>query len=151
MNTFEKQEERSRRQISWSAVLKVGLAMGLYLFIFAGGTPWTGAGVASGVLGRAYGLPVVVTGLAHFGLCLAYVALIAAVTYRLHVWIAVLVGPLVTLALYGLTFPLLATHNVGDSRAFSAHLVLGLFGTALYKALSVPKISATGPTPQPRI
>lgn len=142
MNTFEQQDARARQSVNWTAALKVGLGMGLYLFIFSGGTPWTGAGTANGVLGRAYEWPWLATAVVHFALCLIYLNIVALVVYRLNIWIAVFGGAATTAALYGVTYPLLATHNAGDTRALFSHLILGLFGAALYKAISVPKLKS---------
>jgi hypothetical protein len=139
METFEHQEMRARRRVSWSAVWKTGLGMGIYLFIFSGGTPWTSGGVARGVMGWTVEWPWLLVAVSHFALCLAVVAALAAAIYRWHWVLALGVGTVVALAAYALEYPLFATDAVANGRAFSAHLVLGLFGSALYKALSVPK------------
>jgi hypothetical protein len=139
MNTFDQQEARSKHAISWPVVLKVGLGLGIYLFIFSGGAPWTGAGVGSAVLGRALPWPLPLIAVVHFGLCLLYTAAISAVIYRLSIWTGVAAGVATSLAIYGLTYPLFVTLRGDDGRAFAAHVVLGLFGSALYKALSVPR------------
>jgi hypothetical protein len=140
MNTFEKQELQAQKAVNWSAAIKTGLGMGLYLFIFAGGAPWLGAGAGNGVLGRAMGWPWGVMALAHFGLCVLYICIIAEVIYRFSTWIAIAIGTFTALGIYLVTYPFFAVHNVGDARALAAHLVLGLFGSAIYKAISVPKV-----------
>lgn len=140
----KQQEAISRRSIHWPAVFKTALGVGTYLFIFSGGTPWTGGGVANGILGRAYEWPMPALAVAHFALCLAYISVIAAAIFRLRVLTGIFVGTAISGALYLLTFPVLATHDAGDGRALAAQLVLGLFGSALYKALSIPKVRSTG-------
>ena len=140
MDTFEQQERIAKRRVSWPAIFKVGLGLGVYLFIFAGGTPWTGAGIANGVLGRAEPWPMPLVTIAHFSLCLVYMVILAHAIYRLNIWMAAFAGVAVGLVLYGVNYALFATHNAGDGRALSAHIVFGLFGSVLYKALSVPRV-----------
>jgi hypothetical protein len=138
METPDHQDWRSRQRISVPAILKKASGLGLYLFIFSGGTPWTSGGVARGVVGWTVAWPWALILVSHFALCFATVALMALAIYRLHWVVAVLVGPLVSLAVYAFTVPLFALQQPSDGRAFSAFLVLGLFGAAIYKALSVP-------------
>ena len=83
--------------------------MGLYLFVFSGGAPWLGAGVASGILGRAYAWPWLLVAVTHFALCLLYVAIIAMAIYRLSIWFAAVAGTLIAGGIYLITFPIFAT------------------------------------------
>jgi hypothetical protein len=143
METPEHQEWRSRQQVNWTAVAKSGLGMGLLLFIFAGGTPWTGASGLNQVMGRPLPWPWPTLLLAHFALAWLYMGVIAAAIYRLRVFSAILTGVVVALFLYGINFVIFAglgsgMGDRGDARALAAHLTLGLLGSALYKALSVP-------------
>lgn len=140
METPEQQEARACRQVSWNAVIKTSLYMGAFLFIFSGGTPWTSGGVANGILGRAVpGMPWILVAIGHFVACFVCIAIIAHIIYPLRAWWAgVIVGGAVSLALYGVNYVFFASHDRGDLRAFGAHLILGLFGSAIYKAMSVP-------------
>jgi hypothetical protein len=138
MESIEHQEWRARHHLSWSAILKIGLGLGLYLFIFPGGTPWTGGGVANGVLGRSLTWPWAAIAFTHFALCMLYMVVIALAIYRLRLIPAVIVGLVIALALYGVTYLIFATGNAGDGRSLAAHIVFGLFSAVLYKAISVP-------------
>lgn len=80
--------------------------------------------------------------LVHFGLAVVYMMVIANVIYRMRVISAIASGVGLSILLYALNYIVftglgMATER-GDVRALSAHLVLGLLGSALYKAISVP-------------
>src|SRR5512146_2534755 len=82
METAEHQEWRSRQHVSWPAIFKSGLAIGLLLFIFGGGTPWTGGAGMNEVMGRPVHWPWPLLIVAHFGLAWLYMTVIAHVIYR---------------------------------------------------------------------
>jgi hypothetical protein len=146
MESPEHQEWRSRQQVSWPAIYKTGLGMGLFLFIFSGGTPWTSGGIVSSVMGRGLPWPWPLLIVAHFGLALLYMAIIAHIIYRFRVWMGVAIGLITALGLYAINYAILHgwSDPRDDGRALAAHIVLGLFGSAIYKAISTPR-----PQPSP--
>lgn len=95
------------------------------------------------VMGRdiPMSLPLLVA--SHFGLALLYMFVIAAVIYRFKTVLAVPIGIGITLALYGANYLLFSAFGVSmqspEFRPFLVHFMFGLFGSLLYKAMSVPK------------
>lgn len=143
METTQHQEWRSRQHINIPAVLKAGFGTGLLFFIMTGGSPWSTAGTMNAVMGRdiPMSLPLLVA--SHFGLALLYMFVIAAVIYRFKTVLAVPIGIGITLALYGANYLLFSAFGVSmqspEFRPFLVHFMFGLFGSLLYKAMSVPK------------
>lgn len=143
METTQHQEWRSRQHISIPAVLKAGFGAGLLFFIMSGGTPFSTAGTMNAVMGRdiAMNWPLLVV--CHFGLSLLYMFIIAAVIYRFKTVLAVPAGIGIALALYGANYLLFSAFGLSmqspEFRPFMVHFMFGLFGSLLYKAISVPK------------
>ena len=141
MESPEHQEWRARQRVSWPAIFKAGLGVGLFLFIFSGGTPWTSGGIVTGVMGRAMPWPWSLIILAHFGLSLGYMAIVAHIIYRFRVVSGIIVGLLVSVGLYAVNYAVLGgwSDHRDDGRALAAHIVFGLFASAIYKAISIPR------------
>jgi hypothetical protein len=141
MESPEHQEWRARQHVNWPAIFKCGLGVGLFLFIFSGGTPWTSGGIITGVMGRALPWPWPLIVVAHFGLCLGYMAVIAHIIYRFKVLKAIIVGLVTAMGLYAINYILLTgwSDHRDDGRALAAHIVFGLFASVVYKAISVPR------------
>lgn len=149
METTEHQEWRSRQRLDVAAAIKAALISGLIFFIMSGGSPWSTAGTMNMVMGRD--LPLGEGGswgrlwmlaFGHFGVALVYMFIIAAVTHRLITPLAVPLGVLTGIALYGGNFVLF--HALGftmqspESVTIFVHLVFSLTATLIFKAMSVP-------------
>jgi hypothetical protein len=144
MESIEHQEMRARRAVNLGAALKVGAGLGVLLFVFSGGTPWTSGGTMNAVLGRPMPWPWFAVAAAHFGLCLAYMAVLANVIYRFKLIAAIGAGILTALGLFALNWGVFGmlmgfTEDVANGRALVAHIIFGLFGTVIYKAIAVPR------------
>jgi hypothetical protein len=143
METSKHQEWRARQHISIPAILKAGLGTGLLFFIVSGGSPWSTAGTMNVIMGRDLPLNMAMLALGHFSLALVYMVVIAGAIYRLKTPVAVPIGILVTMVLYGLNFGIFhalgGTMQSPEFRAFLVHFMFGLFASLLYKAMSVPK------------
>ena len=143
METTQHQEWRSRQHINVPAVLKAAFATGLLFFIVSGGSPWSTAGTMNAIMGRDVPLSFPLLALGHFGLSLLYMFIIAAVIYRFKTVLAVPIGVGLALALYGANYLLFSAFGAvmqsPEFRAFLVHFMFGLFGSLLYKAMSVPK------------
>ena len=136
--SVEHQEWRARQDVNWSAVVKVGLGVGLLFFVLPGGTPWTGAAFGTTVMGRAFPLPWAAILLAHFVLSLSYVAVIASAIYRLRVPMALVIGVLVGAGLFAANCVMFAPWSAMNLETLPGHLLFGLFAAAAYKAVAVP-------------
>jgi len=132
------QEWRARQALSWSTVIKVGLAIGLVFFFLPGGAPWTGPASGTSAMGRPLPWPWPLIVLAHFALSIGYMACIGFAVYRQRLVGAIATGILCGALLFILNSALFALYGVGDMRLFFGHLVFGLFGAIAYKAISVP-------------
>lgn len=143
METTQHQEWRARQHINIPAVLKAGFGAGLIFFIMSGGTPFSTSGTMNAVMGRDIPMSFPLLLVCHFGLSWLYMAIIAAVIYRFKTVIAVPVGIAIALALYGANYLLFSAFGVTmqspEFRPFMVHFMFGLFGSLLYKAMSVPK------------
>ncbi len=148
METTQHQEWRSRQHINIPAVLKAGIATGLLFFVMSGGSPWSTAGTMNVIMGRDVptSFPLLVLG--HFGLSILYMFIIAAVIYRFKTVLAVPIGVGISLVLYALNYLAFSAFGVvmqsPEFRAFLVHFMFGLFGSLLYKAISVPKPLPSG-------
>ena len=144
MESIEHQEWRARRAVNIPAALKVGAGVGVFLFIFSGGTPWTGGGTMNAVLGRPMPWPWPGIAAAHFGLCIGYMIVIASVVYRFKLISAIGAGLLTALGLFALnwltfTMTMGIGNDISNGRSLMAHIAFGLFGTVIYKAIAVPR------------
>ena len=144
MESIEHQEMRARRAVNLSAALKVGAGVGAFLFLFSGGTPWTGGGTMNAVLGRPMPWPWFAILAAHFVLCLVYMVILANVVYRFKLIAAIGTGILTSLILFAINWGIFAmtmgySQDIANGRALVAHVVFGLFGTVIYKAIAVPR------------
>lgn len=79
----------------------------------------------------------------HFGLSFLYMAVIAAFIYRFKTVLAIPLGVGIALVLYGVNYLLFSSFGIPmqspEFRPFMVHLMFGLFGSLLYKAMSIPK------------
>ena len=143
METPEHQEYRARQRVSWGAIIKTTGIAGLVLFIMSGGGPWSTAGTMNAIMGRDISLPIVVLALGHFAVALLYVFVMAQVIYRFRVIPGILACVGVVLGLYALNFAIFKGLGVAqqspEMRTFFVHVSFGLFASAIYKALAVPK------------
>jgi hypothetical protein len=143
METTQHQEWRSRQHINIPAVLKAGFGTGLLFFLMSGGSPWSTAGTMNAVMGRDIPMAFPMLVICHFGLALLYMFVIAAVIYRYKTVLAVPAGVGLALVLYGANYLLFSAFGVNmqspEFRPFMVHFMFGLFGSLLYKAMSVPK------------
>jgi hypothetical protein len=144
MESIEHQEWRARRAVNLSAALKVGAGLAVLLFVFAGGTPWTSGGTMNAVLGRPMPWPWLAVAATHFVLCVAYMFVIANVVYRFKLIAAIGAGLLTALALFAVNWGVFGmmmgfNSDIANGRALVAHLIFGLFGTVIYKAVAVPR------------
>lgn len=118
--------------------------MAILLFIFSGGTPWTSGGTMNAVLGRPMPWPWFAVAAAHFVLCIAYMIVIANVVYRFKLIAAIGAGILTALGLFAVNWAVFAMtlgfgSDIANGRALVAHVIFGLFGTVIYKAIAVPR------------
>jgi hypothetical protein len=144
MESMEHQEARARRAVDVSAALKAGAGLGAFLFIFAGGTPWTSGGTMNAVLGRPMPWPWLVIAVVHFALCIAYMFVLAIVVCRYKLIAAIGAGILTALVLFVVNWGVFAMtmgfgNDIANGRALVAHIVFGLFGAVIYKAVAVPR------------
>lgn len=144
MESIEHQEMRARREVNLTAALKVGAGLGVLLFIFPGGTPWTSGGTLNAVLGRPMPWPWFLILAVHLALCLAYMVVVANVVYRFKLIAAIGAGILTVLGLFAVNFAFFAAimgfnQDLSNARSLVAHVIFGLFGTVIYKAISVPR------------
>src|SRR5688572_27517766 len=143
METTQHQEWRSRQRIDVGAVLKTAVAAGAIFFLLSGGSPWSTAGTMNAIMGRdlPFGMFTLV-GL-HFLLAVVYTFIIAAGIYRFRTPMAVPLGVLVGIVLYGVNYVVYSasgiTQKSPEFRPIMVHLMFALFASLIYKAMSVPK------------
>jgi hypothetical protein len=135
---------RARQAVNMQAAFKVGAGLGAFLFLFAGGTPWTSGGTMNAVLGRPMPWPWYAIFAVHFALCIVYMVVLANVVYRFKLIAAIGAGIFTSLVLYAFYWVVFAmtmgyNHDIANGRALVAHVMFGLLGTAIYKAVSVPR------------
>lgn len=143
METTQHQEWRSRQRIDVGAVLKAAIATGLIFFVLSGGTPWSTAGTMNAIMGRDLPFNVFLLAALHFGLAIVYMFIIAAAIYRFRTPMAVPLGIVVGMALYGINFVVYRASGIlqksPEFRPIMVHLLFALFASLIYKAMSVPK------------
>lgn len=96
------------------------------------------------VLGRPMPWPWFAIAAAHFGLCLVYMFVLANVVYRFKLIAAIGAGILTSLGLFAANWGVFGmlmglNHDISNGRALVAHIIFGLFGTVIYKAIAVPR------------
>lgn len=143
METTQHQEWRSRQRIDVGAVLKAALAAGVIFFLLSGGSPWSTAGTMNAVMGRDLPFGMFTLVALHFLLAVVYTFIIAVAIYRFRTPMAVPLGILVGMALYGVNFVVYSASGIlqksPEFRPIMVHLMFALFASLIYKAMSVPK------------
>lgn len=141
METRSHQEWRARQSLSGTAVWQVALSVGAIFFLMSGGGPWTTAGTMNAAMGRDLPWGFVPLLLLHFALAYAYALCIGLIVYRLRLGAAIVAGPALGLALFGVNH--FVFNNLGivmqspEFRALLVHLFFGLFASVAYKGASV--------------
>ncbi|MHA3774300.1 hypothetical protein ACXR0O_22470 [Verrucomicrobiota bacterium sgz303538] len=95
------------------------------------------------VMGRDIPMAFPLIILSHFGIALVYMFVMASVIYRFKTPVAVPIGIGIAIGLYFANFLLSRAFGITmqspEFRPFLVHFMFGLFGSLLYKAMSVPK------------
>ncbi len=154
MTAIEQQDEAAKTRIRLDKALLAGLGVGLIFFFVSGGIPWFSAVLPDAAMGRPLfsevpdqGMIVRILGI-HFLLAMVYGLVIALAVFPLGPWAAVWTGGLVGLGLWALNLIvfrfLMGYPAVNEAPIAITHLVFGMVMAGAYKALSVPRRTASG-------
>lgn len=145
----DRQEASSRHHIRWLKAFYASLIIGVVFLLLPHAVPWFSSGVPTNAMGRPIAAtdtfrtaPFLMTGGLHLLLAICYGFILAMLIFRLHVRMAIFVGVLVGLALYGLNFVffrmILGTPPVNEAPVLFTHLFFSLIFAGAYKGISIP-------------
>jgi hypothetical protein len=138
----EEQERRARQRIRPKPMVICALVVGAVVFVVPAGGPWMSQEGFISAMGRLLTSNPFVNLLGQFVLVLLYGWLVAASIYRFRTLGGIVLGAMLSLALYGLNyfiFVALLQYKSNELHVFLAHLTFCLFFSAAYKAASVPR------------
>jgi len=145
----DRQEASARHHVRWLKAFYESLIIGAIFLILPRAVPWFSSGVPETAMGRVVGsisgfqsAPIAMTAGLHLSLAVCYGFILAMLIYRFEIRMALLLGTLGGLALYGLNFVLfrivLGIPAVNEMPALFTHLFFSLIFSAAYKGISVP-------------
>jgi hypothetical protein len=138
----EEQERRARQRIRPKPMVICALVVGAVVFVIPAGGPWMSQEGFISAMGRLLTSNPFVNLLGQFVLALLYGWLVAASIYRFRTLGGIVLGAILSIALYGLNyfiFVALLQYKSNELHVFLAHLTFCLFFSAAYKAASVPR------------
>jgi hypothetical protein len=152
MNQYElrdRQELSAQHHVRWLKAFYTSLIIGGIFLMLPRAVPWFSSGVPETAMGRIIGAIssfqltlFVMTAVLHMVLAVCYGLVLAMVIYRFEIRIALLLGTVIGLALYGLNFVLfrtiLGTQPMNEAPVICTHLFFSLIFSAAYKGISVP-------------
>ena len=152
MNQYElrdRQEASARHHVRWIKAFYASLIIGAIFLLLPRAVPWFSSGVPETAMGRVINpisgfelAPFAITFAVHIILAVCYGFILAEVIYRFEIRMALLLGTLGGLALYGLNFVLfrmiLGTPAANELPVVFTHLFFSLVFSAAYKGISVP-------------
>jgi hypothetical protein len=142
-------DEEAKLHFRGRAALWAGLAAGLIFVFLSRGIPWSSMGFGTSAMGRELPIREVptlffVNAIVHFALAIVYSFVIGRLVYRFDMPVAVALGAVVGLFLYGLNYLLfvigLGLHGPSEFSVAATHFFFGMVVAGAYKALSVPKV-----------
>jgi hypothetical protein len=145
----DRQDASARHHVRWSKALYASLFIGAIFLMLPHAVPWFSSGVPTTAMGRPIGstvtfrsTPFLSTAGLHLLLAICYGWIIAVFIYRLHIRMALFIGSLVGLGLYGLNFLLfrmvLEMPPVNEAPVLFTHLFFSLIFAGAYKGISIP-------------
>ena len=162
-------EEQSKFQRShrWGASIKAALIAAAVIWLFPAGNPWTSFARPSGthIMGRPVSsdqsitllsIEAVPAHIAHFAVAIVYGLIIGLVVYRLRSWRAIVMGIVVSLALYAVNFAafrMFAPQFTGayEFNVIVAHVLFGGITAGVMRGFLRPpmRVDASVPNPGP--
>jgi hypothetical protein len=145
----DRQERSAQDHVRWLKAFYTSLVVGVVFLILPRAVPWFSAGIPETAMGRPIEVirnfrmaPFFVTGLLHMVLAIIYGYILAELIFRFEVRLAILIGAIGGIALYGINFAVFrlgfGTPPANEIAVAITHLFFSLVFSAAYKAASVP-------------
>lgn len=152
MNQYElrdRQEISAQHHVRWPKAFYASVIIGALFLMLPRAVPWFSSGVPETAIGRVLGsissfqvAPFAMTAGVHLILAVGYGLILALMIFRFEIKLALLIGILTGLALYGVNYilfrKLFGTPAGNEAPVLFTHLFFSLVFSAAYKGISVP-------------